>query len=671
MFPLFLLLFQPAATETLHGVKITDPYRWLEDQNSPRTRAWVEGQNKRARAYLDALPGREFVLGRCRALMKIDQMSVPVEQGGRYFFTRRRAAENRPSIYMRTGVDGRDELLVDPANVDKNDNTTVFIRGVSRDGVLLAYGVRRGGQDEAELRILNVATRKLLPDTLPRGRYFGFSITGDNAGFYYSRFTSGVGSRVYYHRMGSAQDKLIFGEGYGPRQIVSVSLSEDRRYLLVRVAEGVPPRKLELYIQDLEGGGPLRPVVNDVEADFRADFAGRWLYLATNWNAPNWRVLRVDLEHPARANWKEVVPERKQAIEYISAACGRLYVTYLEDVKSRVRQFTPEGRELGDFPLPGTGSVSGPSGHWDKHELFFGYTSFTEPFTTYRVSPDGARQVWFRPEVPIRGGDFEVRQVWYESKDKTRVPMFLVHRKGLQPNGNVPVLLYGYGGFTASGTPAFNPAAATWAAAGGVYALANLRGGGEFGEAWHRAGMFEKKQNVFDDFIAAAEWLIRNRYTTPERLGIMGTSNGGLLMGAMLTQRPDLFGAVVCRYPLLDMLRYHKMMVGSWWTSEYGSADDPNQFRYLYKYSPYHNVRKGTKYPATLFVSGDGDTRVDPAHARKMAALMQAANRSGDPILLRYDLAAGHSGTGSVDRSIDVLADEIGFLAAQLGLRFR
>jgi prolyl oligopeptidase len=611
-------------TDTLHGVAVSDPYRWLEDQNSPATRAWLDEQDKYARAWLDALPGRDILRRKFEALLKVDMIGTPAVRKGRYFFSRRLAAEDRASLIVRQGYSGKDEVLVDPKTATDDATTSVRYFDISDDGRLAAFSAQRGGEDEVTVRLIDVDTRKMLPDALPRGRYFGFSFKNDKSGFYYSRFRVGEGSRIFYHAMGkpASEDREIFGQGYGPTQNVNCWLSDNGRWLIIVVAEGVPAKRTEMYFQDVSGGGPLRPLLKD-DAEIDLASAGDWLFLVTNLNAPNRKVLRVDLRNPVRDRWKEVVPEGPMAIERAATAGGRLFVAYLENASSRIRQFDAEGKPLGDLKLPGIVSASGPSGRWQDDEAFFGYASFVQPAATYRLQvSSGKQELWFRPKVPVRSEEMETRQVWYASKDGTKVPMFLVARKGVRPDGNLPVLLTGYGGFNISYTPVFSIWAAVWVDMGGVFALPNLRGGGEFGEAWHRAGMFEKKQNVFDDFIAAAEWLVENRYTRPARLAIQGGSNGGLLMGAMMTQRPDLFGAIVCGAPLLDMLRYHKMLVGAWWASEYGSADDAKQFEYLYKYSPYHNVRKGTRYPAVLFVTGDSDTRVDPSHARKMAALM-------------------------------------------------
>ena len=657
-------------TETLHGVTITDPYRWLEDQNSPETRAWLAAQDKFARAYLDNVPGREQLRKKFEALLKIDSVGSPVVRKGRYIFSRRLAFEDRRSICLRQGFTGKDEILVDPAKVTDDPTSSVQMLGLSEDGDLLMYGIRRGGEDESDVRLLDVNTRKPLPDQLPRGRYFSFAIKPDKSGFYYSRFTVGQGTRVFYHAMGSdpRQDKLIFGEGYGPTQGIGVELSANGHWMLIQVGDGVPTRRTELYFQRVGQPGPLQTLLKE-DGEFDPDFAGDMLVMNTNWKAPNRRILRVDLNHPAPDQWKEIVPESKLAIDRATLHGSRLFVSYLENVTTRIRQFDIDGKPLGDLALPGIGTAGLAGGRWEDDEAFFGFTSFVEPGATYRFSVStGKRDLWFRPRIPVDTGNIEAKQVWYTSKDGTKVPMFVVHRRDLTLDGNRPTYLTGYGGFNLSSMPTFSSVAALWAEAGGVYAVANIRGGGEFGESWHKAGMFEKKQNVFDDFIAAAEWLVQNKYTQPAKLGIVGGSNGGLLMGAMMTQRPGLFGAIICGAPLLDMLRFQKMSVGAWWTAEYGSSDDAKQFEYLYRYSPYHNVKKGTKFPAILFVSGDFDTRVDPAHARKMTALVQAANAADNPILLRYDTKGGHSGIANVSKTVEEQVDQVGFLAARLGL---
>ena len=656
--------------EMLHGVEIVDPYRWLEDQEAPETRAWIDAQNKFTESQLGAWPGREALRQRLTALLKIDVFGVPTARDGRYFFTRRRADQDLPVLYLRRGVKGEDEVLVDPHPLSPDHRTTINLLDVSEDGALLAYGIRQGGEDEIAIKLFEVDTRKELPDALPRARYFGVSIKPDKSGFYYTRHDK-EGSRVFYHAMGTdpAKDTLIFGEGYGPEKIVFGFISEDGRYLILSVLHGSSADKTEVYFQDVAAGGPIVTVVNDIDARFGGSPGGDTLYLGTNWNAPNGRVLAVDLKNPAREHWREVISESNSVIESVQPLGGRLVVEYLENVRSVVKIFDPEGKPVRSINFPALGSVGGLNGHWGSPEIFYSFTSYHIPTTIYRYDATrGTQDVWSQLKVPVDTSQFTVRQVWYESKDRTLVPMFLVHKKGIRLDGNNPTLLTGYGGFTISLTPNYSSTAVAWVESGGVFAMPNLRGGGEFGEKWHRAGMLEKKQNVFDDFIAAAEWLIDNGYTSPARLAISGRSNGGLLMGAMLTQRPELFQAVVCGYPLLDMVRYHKFLVARFWVPEYGSADDPAQFEFIRAYSPYHRVKPGTEYPAVLFLTGDADTRVAPLHARKMAPLLQFATASDRPVLLRYDTKAGHVGAAPVGKQIEDLTDELTFLFWQLGV---
>ncbi|HTF37747.1 MAG TPA: prolyl oligopeptidase family serine peptidase [Blastocatellia bacterium] len=658
-------------TETLHGVTITDPYRWLEDQNSPETRAWINAQNEYSASVLGSLPFRGRIRERLTQLLKIDTITAPVARGGRYFLYKRRADQNQAAIYVRNGVNGKDELLLDPNTMSADQTTSVQIQDISADGKLMVYGVRQGGEDEVTISLLDVDTRKELADRLPRGR-IGVSLKPDKTGFYYSRFTNNVGGRVYYHAMGtdSARDIEVFGNGYGPEVFVGANLSPDGHYLFLVASRGSAGDKTELYFQDLRTSGPITTIVNDLDAGFSTDIAGDdHLYLLTNWNAPNRHILDVDLKKPQRANWREVVPEAQSVITGFSAVGGKIFVNYLENAVTRTRIFEASGKYARDIAYPTMGSTSGMVGDWDRDEGFYTFSSFAQPATIYRYQvASGKQEVFARLNVPVQSDQIEVKQVWYESKDKTKIPMFLVYKKGLKLDGNNPVFLTGYGGFNLNRTPGFSSVAAYWAESGGVYALPNLRGGGEFGEKWHKAGMFENKQNVFDDFIAAAEWLIRNKYTNPSKLAISGGSNGGLLVGAAMTQRPDLFQAVVCSYPLLDMIRYQSFMLARLWVPEYGSSENAEQFKYIYAYSPYHHVKKGEKYPAVLFVTGDADTRVAPLHARKMTALVQASTGSDRPVLLHYNTKAGHSGGLPVTQQIEDQTDELSFLFWQLGV---
>lgn len=656
-------------SEVLHGVTVSDPYRWLENQQSPETRAWIEAEDAYTQSVLGKLSGREQLKQRLAELMRIDTISMPVERQGRYFFSKRLANQDLFVLYLRDSSGARDEVLIDPHPYSADHSASVTLEDVARDGRLLAYGVRQGGQDEVTIRFLDVDSRQNLSDELPKGDYFSVSIKPDKSGVYYSRRTAD-GCRVYYHALGTdpAHDTELFGKAFGPGDIIGVDLSEDGAFLLIEVLHGSAAEKTEVYLQDVARRGPIHAIVNDIQARFLASFGGGRLYMQTNWKAPRGRILAVDLKDPAREHWREVVPERDAVIEEFSPVGGNLFVNYLKNVASHVEIFSPDGRHLKDLAFPTLGSVSSVSGRWESKAAFFEFSSFHIPTTIYKYNvASGTQEVWARLGVPVDSGKFELLQVWYKSKDGTRVPMFLLHAKGIKRDGSNPTLLSGYGGFNVGETPSFSSTAVLWAEKGGVFALPNLRGGGEFGEEWHRAGMLGKKQNVFDDFIAAAEWLIKNGYTRPAKLSIAGTSNGGLLVGAALIQRPDLFQAVVCRYPLLDMLRYQNFLVAKFWVSEYGSSENAEQFKYLYAYSPYHNVRKGTQYPAVMFVSGDGDTRVDPLHARKMAALLQWANGSGRPIILEYDTKSGHSGGRPLAKQIDESGDELSFLLWQLG----
>jgi prolyl oligopeptidase len=655
--------------DTLHGVVIEDAYRWLENKDAPETRTWIDSENAYTDGLLGPLPGNERVHARLEQLMKIDTQNIPFERNGRYFFSRRLKTQDISVLYMRQGLDGQDQVLIDPHPLSADHTTTVSFADVSEDGKLMAYATRLGGEDEVAVAFKDLDTRQDLADHLPKARYFGISLTADKRGVYYSRHTQ-QGSRVYYHAIGSepAQDKLLFGEGYGPEKIIAAGLSEDRRWLQITVYYGSATERSEVYVMDA-AGGPVVPIVNDIDAYFTGDMAGDTIYLQTNWESSNNRIFAIDVRQPARANWKEVVPSSDAVIDGFSLAGGRLFVNYLKNVVSSVRIFDPTGKPLGTIEFPTLGSVGGMSGQWKKSEAFYTFASYHVPPTIYRYDvASGKQTVWFRAQVPIKSDQFEVKQVWYTSKDGTKVPMFLVHRKGIKLDGSNPTLLTGYGGFSLSSTPGFSSRAALWVESGGVFALPNLRGGGEFGEAWHQAGMLDKKQNVFDDFVAAAQWLIANHYTRPQKLCISGGSNGGLLVGAALTQHPELFGAVVCSVPLLDMLRYQNFLVARFWVPEYGSAEKADQFQFLRAYSPYQNVKKGEKYPAVLFITGDSDTRVDPLHARKMCALLQASTGSDRPVLLHYDTKAGHSGGKPLSKQIDDLSQELMFLSWQLGV---
>ncbi|HEX7151783.1 MAG TPA: prolyl oligopeptidase family serine peptidase [Thermoanaerobaculia bacterium] len=651
-------------TETMHGVTITDPYRWLEEQNAPETRAWIDAQNAYTDQILTSATMRETFARRLDELLRSDQFSTPVYRDGRYFFTRRSPEQDLFAIYLRES--GNDVLLIDPAPLSPDKTTSVGISDVSDDGKLLAYYVRKGGADETVVRFFDVDARRNVGAEMPLARYSGISLTPDRSTIYYSRMTPD-GPRVYRRRVDGGEPEKLFGDGYTPDKIISAQLSEDGRQLLMTVSHGSAASKTELYLKDLTTDAPIRTIVNDKTARFSAQFAGDRIALLTNLDAPNQRVLVTSIADPQ--NWKEIVPEnRTSAIQGVSVAGGRLFVRYLENVRPTVVSYDLDGRSHGNIAFEQLGSLGNVSGSWSSPVAFFSFSSFNVPPTIYeyRVA-GGARTIFARQSSPVNPDDFVVEQVWYPSKDGTRVPMFVMYKKGLRRDGTAPTYLTGYGGFTVSELPAFSARAIAWAEQGGVYALPNLRGGGEFGEAWHRAGMLEQKQKTFDDFIGAAEYLIRERYTAPRHLGVAGRSNGGLLVMAMAIQRPDLARAVVCGYPLIDMLRYQRFLVGRFWVPEYGDPENAEHFRFLHAYSPYHHVNASTDCPAIYFYSGDADTRVAPLHARKMTALMQAADPDTEPIVLRYQVTGGHSGGEARNVTVKHESESMAFLWMQLG----
>ncbi len=655
--------------QTYHGVTFTDPYEWLEDQQAPATRAWIDRQNLYTDQLLGSLPQKQKFAQRIEQLLNTDQMGTPSIRGGRYFFSRRGVGQDLFSIYMRESANGPDILLIDPAPMSPDHTTNVGLSDVSDDGRMIAYYVRKGGADETEIRFFDVDGRKDAGVPLPVARYYGTSITADKSAVYYAQATK-EGPRVYRRALTGGTAEKIFGDGYGPEKIIGAGITDDGRYLLITVFYGSAPKKTELYIKDVrDPNSPVRTIVNDLEARSFADAAGDTLVIQTNWNAPNERVMVVSAANPGRDNWREIVPENKKAaLQGTSLAGGKLFVRYLEDVKPRVIAYGLDGAQQGELKFDTLGNLTDIFGSWAQPVAFYRFASFNIPSTLYAYDvSSGKSTVFFRTNAPnVSSEDFTVEQHWYTSKDGTRVPMFVAHRKGLQKNGRNPTILSGYGGFNVSQLPGFGASNITWMENGGVVALANLRGGGEFGEEWHQTGMLAKKQNTFDDFIAAAEYLIKSGFTSSEHLGISGGSNGGLLVTAVATQRPELIKAVICSYPLVDMLRFHKFLVGSFWVPEYGSADDPEQFRTIYAYSPYQRIAKGTKYPAILFITGDSDTRVAPLHARKAAAMFQAATGSDNPVMIRYHVAGGHAGGEPLKVQVNNAAESLAFMDWQL-----
>jgi prolyl oligopeptidase len=674
-----------AVIDELHGHKIPDPYRWMENADSPETQAYVRAQLAYTRSLLDPLPGREKIHARLTQLLSIGNVGTPQVGGEWYFYTRREGMQNQPVLYVRKGLKGTDRTLVDVNALAADGTVALDWWHISHDGKYVAYGTSPSGSEKSTLHVVETATGKLLPDTIEQTRAASVAWKLDDSGFFYTRYPQkgdvpaeeeNYHRRVYYHALGgdAAKDPLIF-EPKNPQDWPQVSLSNEGRWLTIVCSRGWTMS--EIYLKDLEANTAPVTVVAGKNFLYSGEVFNGEMYIVTNEDAPHYKVLVTPAETPDPSHWKPLVPEFQDAVlQDLDIIGGKLVAHYEKNVSSLLKIFSVTGKPVTQVPLPGIGTVAGIGGQWDSHEAFFGFQSFTVPPTILHYDMErGGTSVFTKVDAPIESSGYQVKQVWYKSKDGTRVPMFIVSKKGLALDGKNPTLLYGYGGFQVSETPAFSRSVFLWLEHGGVYALANLRGGSEFGEAWHRAGMLDKKQNVFDDFAAAAEYLIAQQYTDRDHLAIMGGSNGGLLVGASITQHPDLFRAAVCQVPLLDMLRYQNFLIAKLWIPEYGSADDPKQFDYLYAYSPYHHVKPGTLYPAVLFMTADSDTRVDSMHAKKMAALMQAEAKNGAdrnrPILLRIEPKAGHGQGKPLTKQIEESADIWSFLFWQLGVKMK
>jgi prolyl oligopeptidase len=687
--------------DNLHGHKIADPYRWLENGDSPESQQFVRNQLVYTRSILDPLPGRDKIHQRLKELFSIGTIGTPQLGGKYYFYTRREGTQNQPVLYVREGMHGKDRALVDVNHMAADGTVALDWWFPSEDGRYVAYGTSSGGSEISTLRIIESATGKLLPDRIERTRLANVSWKKDDSGLYYTRNPKKGGVpegedvyhfKVFYHALGGDPDKdqYVFGERPRMQDISIGQLADDSdRWLLFSVFEG--PGKSELYLQNLQAGTAPVEITSGKEFVYNGEVFQDKLFILTNEGAPRYRVMVVDAANPKREDWKELIPQTDAVLQSVNIFGGKLLAQYEKDASSSLTLFDLGGNALGDIALPAIGTIQGTGGKWNRMEMFFGFQSFTVPpaIYSYELTPssrpvkinDKKAQItsfappaiWEKVEAPgINPSEYAVKQVWYTSKDGTKVPMFIFHKKGLELNGKNPTLLTGYGGFNISLTPTFVGGRYLWLEHGGVFAVANLRGGAEFGEDWHRAGMLDKKQNVFDDFISAAEFLILDKITDKDHLAIQGGSNGGLLMGAALTQRPDLFRAVVCQVPLLDMLRYQNFQIAKLWIPEYGSADDPKQFDFLYAYSPYHHVKQGTEYPSILFMTAESDTRVDPMHAKKMAALMQAEAANGQsrerPILLRIEPKAGHGIGKPITKQIEEGTDIYAFLFWQLGV---
>jgi prolyl oligopeptidase len=705
-----------------HGTKIVDNYRWLEDGNSPETQKWVADEMAYTRALLDPLPGRDAIHKRLTELLSIGSITAPIIAGKHYFYTKREGMQNQPVLYVRDGVNGADRVLVDANQLAADGTIALDWFQPSDNGKYVAYGTSQSGSEMSTLHIVETKTGTQLPDIIERTRAASIAWLHDNSGFYYTRYPKkgdvAAGQEMYnrhvlFHERGTdpETDDLIFGEGRDPEDWPSVFLSNDGRWLLIHVSQGWT--KSELFLMDTKGKNPPSRLTTGKDFNYGAEVCDGKVYIITNEDAPRYHAFVTDAGNFDRRAWKEIIPQSDAVLQSASVYGGKLFAQYEQNATSQLKIFDLEGKTLSDLALPAIGTVFGTGGRWDRDEVFFGFHSFTTPPSIYRIDlktppqglkptssaePTGTAEsralppttdkpvegsptsgsveavLWAKVEAPsIDPSGYEVAQEWYKSKDGTRVPMFVVHKKGLEKNGKNPTLLTAYGGFNISLTPSFSRTTYLWMEHGGVFTVANLRGGAEFGEDWHRAGMLDKKQNVFDDMIAAAEHLISEKYTDKNHLAIQGGSNGGLLMGAMMTQRPDLFRAIVCQVPLLDMLRYQNFQIAKLWIPEYGSAENAEQFKWLYAYSPYQRVKAGVEYPAILFMTGDFDTRVDPMHAKKMAALMQTEARNGAsktrPILLRIESKAGHGAGKPVTKQIEEFTDVYSFLFWQLGVK--
>jgi len=652
---------------------------------------WTDQQNALTRRTLDAVPGRQALTDRFWQLYEIGSLGVPVPRhhghARRYFYTRRDGKQNQPVLYVRDGIDGADRALVDVNALAADGTRALDWWYPSDDGALVAYGLSADGSEESVLRVREVATGRDLPDEIAGTRACSLAWFPDGKGFYYTRYPDPgsvpAGEEKYHrgvfrHKLGgdTAADEKLFGAGRDLKDWPGVSLSPSGRWLAIEVSQGWSKSAIYLLDTHAPHGAPPITVVDGVDANFDlVEVLDDRLYVRSNQDAPRGRLFVAGVRRPQREHWKELLPESDEILEGAAVLRGEIAALYLKDAASRVRLYSVEGKSLGELPLPGLGSVGGLGAERRGDELFVGFTSFLTPTTILRqrLGPGAdvatAPTIWKQIAAPLDPGAFEVERVRYKSRDGTECPLFLIHRKGdLAREGKNPTLLYGYGGLNINVLPRWEPQVAPFLERGGVYAVAVLRGGGEYGEAWHRAGMMAHKQNVFDDFIAAAEWLIAQKITSPDRLAISGRSNGGLLTGATLTQRPELFRAVVCGVPLLDMIRYQKFRIAQLWIPEYGSSDDAEQFNWLYAYSPYHHVKDGVRYPAVLIYTAESDTRVDPMHARKMTARLQAATTGSGPVLLRLESKAGHGAGKPLGKVIDQLTDEWSFLFSELGL---
>lgn len=664
------------------GTAIPDPYRWLEDPDAPDTRSWVDAQNAITAKFLSANSERDRIKTRLTKLWDYPKYDVPSKEGGRYFFSKNDGLQNQSVLYMRKSLSGESVKVLDPNAFSADGTVALANAAYSRDGTLLAYGTSRSGSDKEEIRIRKVDTGEEFEETLHWCKFTSIAWRKDGKGFFYNRFPEegtvakedeNNYSRVYYHALGSPQSKdtFVYGDDNDKERGFSPFVTEDGLYLGLYVWKGTSPKN-RIYIREVDGKEPFTKLLDAMDASYAPiGNVGSLFYFLTNLDASHGRIVAIDLNNSAPAAWKEIITEGKDVISSASIIHRSIVVSWMKDARHELRIYGLDGAYEKDVALPTIGSVTGVNGRLDDTEMFFGFTSFLFPPAAYRYDFSTGRTTQvFESGIDFDPTRFETRQAFYPSKDGTKIPLFITHRKGIDLNGGNPTLLYGYGGFDAGITPYFSISRLAWMESGGVFAVACIRGGNEYGESWHEAGMLEKKQNVFDDFIAAGEWLISNKYTSSDLLAINGASNGGLLVAACELQRPDLFGAVVCQVPVIDMLRYHRFTVGRYWVPEYGNAEEnAEHFKFLFAYSPLHNVKKGATYPPTLVTTADTDDRVAPLHAKKFVATMQANDSGKNPILLRVETKAGHGGGKPTGKIIEEMSDIYAFLFKIFGMK--
>ncbi len=663
--------------DVYHGVSVADPYRWLEDLDSEETKAWVESQNAVTFAFLEKIPARETIKNRLTQLWDYEKYGIPFKQGDRYFYFKNDGLQNQSVLYVLDSLDAEPQVLLDPNKLSEDGTVALSGIALSEDGNLMAYGLSSSGSDWQEWKVRDINTKEDLSDHLKWIKFSGASWTHDHQGFFYSRYDepqegkpleeANYYQKLYYHRLGTPQseDSLIYERPDQKEWGFSAGVTEDGKYLIIVVWRGTESKNLIFYKDLTQPNTPVVELISEFEASYGfIDYEGSMFWFTTDLDAPRSRVIGIDIN---TKTCQEIIPQAEETLEGINVLNHQFIAFYLKDAHTQIKIFNLDGSYVREVELPGIGSAGGFGGKRHEVETFYSYTSFTTPNRIYRYNMvTGESTLYRQPNIDFNFDDYETEQIFYTSKDGTQIPMFITYKKGLQRDGNNPTILYGYGGFNVSLTPSFSISRLVWLEMGGIYAIANLRGGGEYGEDWHQAGMKLKKQNVFDDFISAGEWLIEHQYTSPKKLAIMGGSNGGLLVGACMIQRPDLFGAALPAVGVMDMLRFHKFTIGWAWCSEYGSPENPEEFQTLYSYSPLHNLKPEIAYPATLITTADHDDRVVPAHSFKFASALQEKHSGESPVLIRIETKAGHGAGKPTAKIIEEIADEYAFLVGVL-----